>query len=242
MVAVVVSCKNEPKKEKIVNVKEEKYPTDLGKVFEKHGGLNHWKTQQTLSFTKGNETVTTDLSSRNIVINSPKYSLGFDGKQVWLNETEEGAYKGNPSFYYNLYFYFYSMPFVLADDGITYEKTEDLVFEGKHYPGYKISYQANVGSSSDDNYKIFYNPKTYQMEWLAYTVTFKSKKPSDAYNVIRYNDWNDVNGFLLPKSITWYKKDENGLPTIPKKTATEFTNPLINKTKMENSIYQKPIK
>ena len=132
------------------------------------------------------------------------------------------------------------MPFVLADDGITYEKTDDLVFEGINYPGYKISYNANVGSSPDDNYKIFYNPKTYQMEWLGYTVTYRSKKASDQFKIIKYENWNNVNGLILPLEITWYKTDENGVPTEPAKPATEFTLPLISEGKLADSFFEKP--
>lgn len=244
LVVVVVSCKNETKKEikqkESTVVKEENFPEELGKVFLKHGGIENWRNAKVLSFNKGEEAHTVDLHSRKTVVNHPKYSLGFNGKEVWLDEAEKGAYKGNPTFYYNLYFYFYAMPFVLADDGIIYEKTDDLVFEGVSYPGYKISYKANIGSSPDDNYKMYYNPKTYQMEWLGYTVTFMSKKASDKFNIIRYNSWENVNGLLLPKAITWYKKDENGIPTEPRGNATEFTLPLISQAKLTDSFFDKP--
>ena len=80
------------------------------------------------------------------------------------------------------------------------------------------------------------------MEWLAYTATFNSKKPSDNFNIIRYNNWNTVNGLVLPKAITWYKKDENGLPTEPARPATEFTLPLLSKAKLADSFYEKPVK
>lgn len=243
IIAVTISCKNEikkdVKKDKTVEVKQEIFPTELSKVFEKHGGINTWRKAQILSFNKGEEVHTVDLHSRKTVINSPKYSLGFDGKEVWLDEQEEGSYKGNPTFYYNLYFYFYAMPFVLADNGIIYEKVKDLTFKGTNYPGYKISYKANVGTSPDDNYIVYYNPKNYQMEWLAYTVTFKSKQPSDKYNLIRYNSWENVNGLVLPKEITWYKKDENGLPTEPVKPATQFTLPLVSQGKLAASFFEK---
>ena len=168
--------------------------------------------------------------------------MGFDGKEVWLDQEVADSYKGDPSFYYNLYFYFYAMPFVLADNGIIYEKVADLTFEGIDYPGYKISYKANVGTSPDDNYIVYYNPKTYQMEWLKYTVTFKSKAPSDAFKIIRYNNWENVSGFILPKEITWYKKDKNGTPTEPAKPATEFTLPLVSKAKLADLFFQKPLK
>jgi hypothetical protein len=243
---VIISCKKEVKKETknevVKEVSKEVFPAELSKVFEKHGGINAWRNAQVLSFNKGEEVHTIDLHSRKTVVNTPKFSLGFDGKEVWLDEEVKGTFKGNPTFYYNLYFYFYAMPFVLADNGIVYEKTDDLVFEGISYPGYKISYNANIGSSSDDNYKVYYNPKTFQMEWLGYTVTFMSKKASDNFNIIRYNSWENVNGLVLPKAITWYKKDENGIPTEPAKPATEFTLPLISQGKLADSFFEKPVK
>jgi hypothetical protein len=236
--AISISCKNEVKKE----VKKENYPNEFGKVFEKHGGIDVWRKAKTLSFNKGEEVHTADLQSRKIAVNAPNYSLGFDGKEVWLTQKDSTSFKGNKDFYYNLYFYFYAMPFVLADNGIMYEKTTDLIFEGKSYPGFKISYKANVGSSPDDNYIIYYNKDSYQMEWLAYTVTFNSKKPSEKYSIIRYNDWNTVNSLLLPKSITWYKQDSLGAPTEPRRAATEFTLPLISDTKISDSFFEKPTK
>ena len=235
---MIVSCKTETKKE----IKKENYPTELAKIFQKHGGIDLWRKQKTLSFNKGEEVHSVDLHSRKTVINSPNYSLGFDGKEIWLHETKEKSFKSRKDFYYNLYFYFYAMPFVLADDGIIYEKTDDLVFEGKHYPGIKISYKANVGSSPDDNYIVYYNKETYQMEWLAYTVTFNSKKPSEKYRMIKYHDWEKVNNLLLPKSITWYKQDENGLPTTPRGMATDFTLSVLSETALSDSFFVNPKK
>ncbi len=233
----IVACKTEEKAEKKV---KENFPESLAKVFEKHGGIDKWRKARTLSFNKEEEAHTIDLWSRKTVINAPKYSLGYDGKEVWLSEKDSGAYKGNPKFYHNLYFYFYAMPFVLADDGIIYEEAPSITFEGKEYPGIKISYKANVGSSPDDNYVIYYNPETYQMEWLAYTVTFRSKKPSNRYSLIKYLEWESVNGMLLPKALNWYKKDENGQPTEPRGTPTEFTLPFLSYDKVSDDFYNKP--
>ncbi|WP_299050596.1 DUF6503 family protein [uncultured Polaribacter sp.] len=240
----MISCKNESKKEaeqsKVKTTIKESFPNELGEVFKKHGGIENWRKIQLLSFNKGEEVHTADLYSRKTVINSPKYSLGFDGKNVWLDEEVEGSFKGNPEFYYNLYFYFYAMPFVLADDGITYDKVPAISFDDIEYPGYKISYEANIGSSPEDNYIIYYHPNTYQMEWLAYTVTFNSKKPSEKYSIIRYNKWENTNGIVLPKEITWYKKDDNGNPTTPARPATEFTLPLLSEVSLGASFFEKP--
>ena len=235
---VFISCKDNSTKKESKEIKKENFPSEIAKIFEKHGGINAWRKQKTLSFNLGEDAHTVDLHSRKTVVSNSKYSLGFDGKNIWVSDTT--LYKKDPKFYYNLYFYFYAMPFVLADDGIIYEKTSPITFEGKEYSGYKISYKANVGTSPDDNYKIYYNPETYKMEWLAYTVTFKSKKPSEKYNLIRYNSWEKVNGFLLPKAITWYKKDDKGMPLEPARPATEFTLPLVSQAQLADSFFEKP--
>jgi hypothetical protein len=236
LVMFVFSCKETSNK----TSKKEKFPDALGKVFEKHGGIDAWRKANTLSFNKGEEAHTVDLHSRKTTVHSPKYSMGYNGKDVWIVKEDSTSFKRDPKFYYNLFFYFYAMPFVLADDGIIYEETTPLTFQGTSYPGYKISYEANVGTSPDDNYFIYYNPKTYQMEWLRYSVTFFSKKASDSFNVIRYNDWETVDGFVLPKSITWYKKDEKGLPTDPRGAAVEFTLPIVKKAKLPDTFFEKP--
>ena len=245
IIVLAISCKNESKKNKnkeaIIEEKKDNFPVELGKVFEKHGGITTWKKAQILSFNKGEEVHTVSLHSRKTVVNTPEYSLGFDGKEVWLDEVKKGTFKGNPTFYYNLYFYFYAMPFVLADDGISYEKVADLVFEDTKYPGYKISFKPGKGTSPDDNYFVYYHPETYQMEWLGYTVTFFDKKVSNTVTIIRYNQWEDVSGLLLPKEITWYKKDQNGVLTTSIKPVTEFTLPLVSQGKLPASFFEKPV-
>ncbi|MEX6626058.1 hypothetical protein [Tenacibaculum salmonis] len=242
---ITFACKKEVKNKEENNITENKkkiskYPSELATVFDTHGGIDNWKKMNTLSFGLKKEEHTTDLHSRKTVINSADYSLGFDGKDVWVSDTT--VYKENPKFYYNLYFYFYAMPYVLADDGIIYSETAPLEFEGKKYPGFKISYKSNVGFSSDDNYYIYYDEITKKMSWLGYTVTYFSKTTSDKIKLIRYNDWEKVNGFLLPKSITWYQKDAKGNPTEPAKEPTEFLLPLLSEKSLDTSFYQKSAK
>ena len=232
----LVSCKEASKEV----VKKENFPTELGKVFDKHGGLDKWRKAKILSFNKDEEVHTVDLHTRKSVINSPNYSLGFNGKTSWLTQKDSTSFKGNKDFYYNLYFYFYAMPFVLADDGIVYEKVAPIKFENKDYPGFKISYKANVGTSPDDNYFIYYNPETFQMEWLGYTVTYFSKKTTEKFKLIRYDNWETSTGFRLPRSITWYKKDAQGQPTEAAKTPTEFIYPLVSQGALPDSFFEKP--
>lgn len=234
---LVISCKKETNK----NVKKENFPEELNKVFEKHGSVTAWRNFKTLSFNKGKEIHTVDLHSRKTAVHSPSYSLGYNGKEVWLSERDSSTFKGNKDFYYNLYFYFYAMPFVLADDGIIYEEVTPISFQGKEYPGYRISFRNNIGTSPEDTYIVYYNTATFQMEWLAYTVTFFTKKAAKKSNLIRYSQWEMVDGFLLPKEIIWYQKDENGQPTKPAKEPLEFSLPLVSKSELPASFYENPV-
>ena len=152
IVLVTISCKTESK----IEIKKENFPETLGKVFAKHGRIDNWRSARTLSFNKGEEAHTVDLWRRKTVINSPKYSMGFDGTNVWVSEKDSSTYKENKSFYYNLFFYFYAMPFVLADNGIIYSEADPITFDGVSYPSVKIFFKANVGTPPDDNYILYY--------------------------------------------------------------------------------------
>jgi len=215
LVALMFACKTD--KRKVVQKPTDSlvvetnlqsaYPKDVLKVFVAHGGLDSWKSFKTLEFTipktDAPENQTIALKSRKDKITMPKASMGFDGSEVWL--LDEGAsYSGDAIFYHNLMFYFFAMPFVLADDGIVYSETEPLEFEGKSYPGIRISYNSGIGTSPKDEYFMHYNAETFQMQWLGYTVTYRSGEVSDNVKWIRYNDWANVEGIQLPQSITWH--------------------------------------
>ena len=212
---LLFSCKEEPKKSDtlqeapltVENEMQKKYPEALQKVFDAHGGLDQWRSFKSLSYEipkdDYSELHTINLYSREDRVDTPDFSMGFDGQDVWLKDPEN-TYDGDAVFYHNLMFYFYAMPFVLADDGIVYSETEDLEFEGKQYPGIGIGYQANVGTSPKDEYYIHFDPDTYQMTWLGYTVTYRTGEKSENVKWIRYGDWQAKDGVILPKAITWH--------------------------------------
>ncbi|WP_452222413.1 DUF6503 family protein [Lacinutrix salivirga] len=223
LIFTITACKQNEKPVEVVDYSKENleittsiYPENITKVFEAHGGLEQWNTMQSLAFTMekpdGDELTITNLKSRESYIDMPKHTIGFDGEEVWILNKGTEDYKSNPKFYYNLMFYFYAMPFVLADDGIIYTDVEPLVFEGESYPGIKISYESGVGESPEDEYILYYNPNTFIMEWLGYTVTYFSKEKSKEFHFIKYSEWQTVENLKLPKVLTWYHY-ENNKPT-----------------------------
>jgi len=182
-----------------------------------------------------NEIQKVDLQNRKEIIEAGNYTTGFDGSKVWL--AADTSYKRNPVFYHNLMFYFIAMPFVLADDGIVFKGAQPLEFDGVTYPGLRIAYEDDIGMSPEDEYFIHYNPDTYRMEWLGYTVTYFSKEKSTDIHWIRYQDWKMQNGLLLPNSLDWYKY-ENGWPT-EFRNKVELANFKVLESKYDQSIFEK---
>ena len=235
LLLALVACKDAPKKS---NEARKVYPETLLKIFEHHGGIETWNEYKTLVFNIEEGTYTNDLTDRRSKIEMSNYTLGFDGKDVWLEEDSIGAFTGDKMFVYNLMFYFYAMPFVLGDEGIIYSETQPLIHQGETYPGIKISYGEGVGTSPEDNYFIYYNPKTYRMEWLGYTVTYFDQKVSNDIHYARYPEWENVEGLLLPKLMVWYQLQEDG-SLIETDGSAEFTKAKISKEAEKTTFYEK---
>ncbi|WP_034258775.1 DUF6503 family protein [Aequorivita capsosiphonis] len=236
------SVKTTINENKEVQVKKTKvFPAELQAVFTAHGGLSHWKQMNNLCFEmkgkNGVEIHTVSLLDRKSKIESKDWSIGYDGKKVWLLRHDVG-YKGDPVFYHNLMFYFYAMPFVIADPGTNYTALKPTELDGKMYDAYKISYNDGVGDSSKDEYKLYFDPETNKMAWLAYTVTFKDQKKSTDWHFIKYDKWQDVNGLLLPEKLSWYTV-ENDKPK-KKEMDIKFDNIAATETLLDPSVFVKP--
>ena len=200
-------------------------PADLVATLDAHGGLDAWRGYRQLSYAmprgEDQELQLVDIHDRREYIRQPggegeaPVEIGYDGENLWI--TADTTYKGNPAFYKNLMFYFYAMPWVLADDGINYAAAEPLEFDGTTYPGILVSYDDGVGFSPKDNYRLHYDPTTKKMRWLGYTVTGRSGKPSDKFSWIEYPTWSDHGGVELADSLVWYATEEN-LPVAPRNT------------------------
>lgn len=242
------ACKNNTETKSVEAVKEviekeitKTYPETISKILKAHGTIEKWNAMENLEFTmkkeSGDEKTTTALKSRKSLIETKDFSIGYNGKEAWLKENGDYKYKGNPQFYYNLMFYFYAMPFVLADDGITYTNVEPLKVDGKEYPGIKISYGDGVGESPEDEYILYYDKEEYKMTWLGYTVTYFSKEKSTDWHFIKYVDWTDVNGLILPLRLEWYKSE--GFKIGEKRNMLLFADAVASKTKPNDMIFEK---
>ena len=189
------------------------YPEYFRDVLQAHGGLEQWQKLGTMQFeltSNGNtETHIIDLKNRKDLVKSDDYTIGYDGEQVWVSP-DRAAYPGKSArFYHNLYFYFYAIPFVLADPGVDYEQLEPMELQGKKYNAIGISFGEGVGTTPEDEYRILLNPETNRLEWLLYTATFFDGQPSGQFNALKYENYQEHQGLLLPGKLTSYKY-ENG--------------------------------
>jgi hypothetical protein len=218
------------------------YPFSLKEVLKVHGGMERWSEMKNLCFEiprrNNTETHTVSLPDRRTKIESEQWSIGFNGDDLWLLENEKESYKENPRFYYNLMFYFYAMPFVLGDAGIKYGEVKATELDGEVFEGIRIGYEQGIGNSPKDEYILYYHPETYRMEWLGYTVTYSENETSNDWKYIKYSEWQEVNGLLLPKILTWYTV-ENGKP-IQARNNLRFEKVTLTETKLDDSVFEIP--
>lgn len=179
---------------------ETSFPAALEAVWAAHGGLQPWNQYQSLSFVIAEETHLIDLMNRHTRITTPTGSMGFDGERVWATDS---SLLEDARFYHSLYFYFFAMPFVLADPGLSYEEVPPVQLGHQAVPGIKVTFDEGVGDAPKDSYILYYDSVSYQMKWLMYESTFHSGEARRKYNLIEYGRWQEVGGLWVPELIQW---------------------------------------
>jgi hypothetical protein len=76
------------------------------------------------------------------------------------------------------------------------------------------------------------------MEWLGYTVTYFSKEKGKEFHFIKYSDWQDVNGLLLPKTLSWYNYKNNRPTTF--RNDVNFVNVRLSKELPNEDMFKAP--
>lgn len=221
------------------------YPELFQKALEAHGGLQTWKSfgglkfdlETTLGETK-KETHQVDLWTRKVRIEGENFVLGMDGENVWVSPSKEAFGQMSARFYHNLIFYFFAIPPVLADPGINYEDLGERTVGDKTYRALKVSFGQGVGDASEDLYIAHFDPETYEMELLLYTVTYFSGEKHENYNALIYDNWQTVNGLRVPASMKGYKYEEGEIKE--ERYNAVFTNVAFTKAQPASTLFDKP--
>ncbi len=177
----------------------------LDRGLEAHGGLETWHSYSSLEYDvdRGGkvEHHLIDLKNRKLLQIGDAYSFGFDGKDAWV-APQLAAFSGSARFYNGLDFYFFGIPFLLADPGTKRELLGRVMIGGDSYDAVKVSFDAGVGGSPDDYYIAHFDTETGLMRVLLYTVTYRSQEPNENYNGRVYEEWQEVGGMMVPGKIT----------------------------------------
>lgn len=182
-----------------------------------HGGLPTWQTFGTLEYDLainfGDKSQADhqrfDLSNRHGLITNPDYALGYDGNDVWVDAADGKGPVFPPRFYLWTPFYFFGIPFVLADPGVIQTQLPAATFEGREYDVVKITYAAGIGDAPDDYYIVYVDRDTREVRLARYIVTYFAKQKGEPTtglpeSAIVYDTWQTVNGLKLPHRTSLY--------------------------------------
>jgi hypothetical protein len=183
---------------------------DFKKLLDAHGDWSKWIDAKAFSYAMVHETNLTwenhyiNLTDRKVRIDADTWQMGNDGEKVWISPNRQ-AFRGNSvRFYHNLYFYFFSIPYIFTDPGVTVKKTENKLVDGQSYEAFQVSFAENVGDSPKDNYFMLIDPETGKLAWVLYTVTFFDKS-NTKMSALKYEDYRDAGGLIFPRVMTGYQ-------------------------------------
>ncbi|WP_323824189.1 DUF6503 family protein [Algoriphagus sp. C2-6-M1] len=212
-------------------------------ILEAHGDWQKWHHAKAESYAMIHEGVMTqedafiNLDSRKIRLSNSEFEIGFDGNQTWISPTRD-AYKGNSvRFYHNLYFYFFNIPYVFTDPGVTVEKVADKSLNGKKYPTYQAKFDPSTGSSPNDQYFMLINPETNRLEYLLYTVTYFGNE-NPPFSALKYEDYRNSDGVYFPRILTGYTFENDSTKNV--KYQVTFADALLLDEEFDAEIFEKP--
>ncbi len=195
---------------------------------QKHGGLERWYANGPVDFRfnymplKGiardsfQQIDTWQSKARHQSPDKPGLEFGWDGSKAW---SMGGKPDVNVRFWSLTPYYFVAMPFVFADDGLSYKYDGEYAFEGKKFDMVRVTYGANVGDSPDDFYVALIDKKTKILAGTRYIVTNKKlfkKGGQSPEKLIMYDGENTVDGIIFPtaaRSFAWNKGNVGPLTT-----------------------------
>lgn len=238
LVLAAISC-NAPKTSKPAP----EVTPEFEAVLNAHGDWEKWYYAKAESYSMIHESVLIEenafinLGSRKIRLSNTEFEMGYDGKKTWVSP-DRSAYKGpSVKFYHNLYFYFFNIPFIFTDPGVTVVKIEDRMLNGKKHPTFRVTFASKIGDSPEDQYYMLINPETNRLEYLLYTVTFFDN-PDPKTNALKYEDYRESEGVFFPRILTGYTLENDSTKSI--RYQVTFADPMLLDEEFEEDIFQKP--
>ncbi len=178
------------------------------------------------------------------LITSEKYTLGSNGKEVWIKPGLDALGGTPPRFYMWTPFYFFGMPFVFADPGAKQESLGKKSFRGQEYDAVRITFAKGTGDTPDDYYVAYIDPVTAHLKLVYYVVTYPAMRKDRPVSqlephAIVFEDWQKADGLLVPKTAPFYKWTGSDIEGEPL-GRLEFSNVHFSAQPPDPSRFKKP--
>ena len=130
--------------------------------------------------------------------------MAWDGTNAWIYPD---TLMLNPRFWASTAYYFQSIPFVLADPGLRYERLPDDTLDGHVQHMVKVSYNDHVGDAYGDTYVLYVEPESGRMNAIRYTSTFGQGRPAPgevSEGLLYYLDYQSFDELTVPTRFERY--------------------------------------
>ena len=221
-----------PYAERIAGADERLAATEAGRLvataIDAHGGLQTWYANGPLYYhfdyrpseegsTPRNTYILNDYASSRAVhylASDTSRQFGFDGRRAW-STTGEKVEGMSPRFWSLTPYYFVGLPFVLADEGINFERLDDDELDGTTYNLVKVTYEQGTGDADGDYYVLYLNPQTKQLDALRYIVSYPGYFPDGGHlpeKLMRITGKTRIDGITVPTGFAtaWWNEGEPG--------------------------------
>lgn len=220
-------------------------PEEFKKLLEAHGDWTKWIDAKAFSYAMVHETNLAwenhyiNLTDRKVRIDADTWQIGNDGEKVWISPNRQ-AFQGNSvRFYHNLYFYFYTIPYIFTDPGVNVKKVDPRMLNGQSFETFEVSFEEKVGDSPDDKYFMLVDPETGRLAWLLYKVTFYDKN-NQSMSALKYEDYRDAGGLVFPRVMTGYQLENDSTNKI--RYQVSFSGVFLVDEPMDDDLFAMPEK
>ncbi len=219
---------------------------DFKTVLDVHGDWSKWVNAKAFSYTLFHETNLTqenhffNLESRKGRIDATNFQIGFDGEKTWISPNRAAFEGPSVQFYHNLYFNFFSIPYILTEPGVTVSKTENRMLNGKSYETFNVIFEDNVkGFNSKDTYIMLVDPESHRLEWVLYTLTFFDTSDTQL-GAMKYDDYRNADGLVFPRILTAYLLEGDSTTRI--RSQVSFADVVLSEDELKESLFEMPEK
>ena len=230
----------------------------LDSILARHGGLARWRgfgrVEYDLRWDAGTRKLadhqSVDLGSRRTLVAAADgtYRVGSDGREVWITPNAAALAGGKmpPRFYVGTPFYFFGIPFVLADPGAKSEAQARKTFDGKECDVTRVTFAPGTGDTPEDYYLLYADANTHEVRLVAYIVTYPALRGGKTLEELEphalvYDEWQDADGLRVLKRgrfFNWNAKEAK-VEGEPRGTI-EFTGVRFATGPLPDSLFAKP--